>query len=362
MDLSPDALAPRLAARFAFGGPPTAVEPLGGGHINDSFRVAAPGGTFLLQRLNPSVFPHGIAVMENVANVTRHLAARIPSRGSPWRMPVLVPTVDGAAWATDEWGALWRAFPFLEGVTTTGRAETPAQARETARAFGAFIGLLADYDGPPLHETIRGFHDTALRFAQLEEAARRDPRRRLAGSRLELDALLAERQVAEVLPPLVAAGTLPRRPVHNDAKISNVLFDAATDAAVSVIDLDTVMPGLVLHDVGDMLRSMAAAGEEDDRELPRMEARPAFVAAVAEGFLETAGAALAPAERERLVFAGRLITLEQAVRFLADHLAGDRYYRVHRAGHNLERARAQLALYRSLTRQEEALAALISGG
>jgi Ser/Thr protein kinase RdoA (MazF antagonist) len=350
VELTPDDLAPRLAVRFAVGRAPAQVARHPGGHINDSFRVDAPAGAFLLQRLNPRVFPAAIGVMENVANVTAHLTAKADAR---WRMMELMPTMDGGRWTIDEFGACWRMFRFVEG-TATETTESVAQAREAGRAFGAFAALLADYDGPPLHETIRGFHDTRRRFEQLEDAARRDPRQRLAGAHADLDALLAERAVTDVLPGLVAQGAIPVRIAHNDAKIANVLFDPA-GRAVGVVDLDTVMPGLYLHDVGDMLRSMASAADEDERDLARVVARPAFVAAVLEGYLESAGAVLTPRERELLVFAGRVITLEQAVRFLADHLDGDRYYRITRAGQNLDRARAQLALYRSLTDQEEAL-------
>lgn len=347
MELSPDDLAPHLAALFAIGGAPGRVARHPGGHINDSFRVDAPGGAFLLQRLNPRVFPAAVSVMENVAAVAEHLRGK---GGGRWHMPELVGTADGGRWTVDAFGATWRMFRFIE-ATVTETAETTEQAREAGRAFGAFAALLADYDGPPLHETIRGFHDTPRRFAQLEDAARRDPRRRLAGAHAELDALLAERAVAEVLPGLVAQGAIPVRIAHNDAKIANVLFDGAR--AVGVVDLDTVMPGLALHDVGDMIRSMASAAAEDERDVARVTARPDVIAALLEGYLEEAGGVLTPRERELLVFAGRVITLEQAARFLADHLGGDLYYRITRAGQNLDRARAQLALYRSLTELEQ---------
>jgi aminoglycoside phosphotransferase (APT) family kinase protein len=344
MALSADELAPRLAAQFDIGGTPLSIARHEGGHINDSFRVDAPRGAFLLQRLNPRVFPAALSVMENVAHVTAHCAAKANTR---WRMPALVGTPDGRPWALDEFGATWRMFRFVE-ATVTETATTPAHAREAGRAFGAFTATLAGYDGPPLHETIRGFHNTPARFAQLEDAARRDPRGRLAGAKVELDALLAERAVGEVIPDLLRQGELPVRTTHNDAKIANVLFDDR-GCAIGVVDLDTVMPGSPLFDVGDMIRSMASAAAEDERDLARVTVRPDFVDALLEGYLAEAGAVLTPRERSLLLFAGRAITLEQAVRFLTDHLDGDRYYRVTRAGQNLDRARAQFVLYRGLT-------------
>jgi Ser/Thr protein kinase RdoA (MazF antagonist) len=233
-------------------------------------------------------------------------------------------------------------------------------AREAARAFGAFVRLLVDCPGASLHETIPGFHDTARRIAALEDAARRDPCGRAGEARDDIAYVLAERAIAGVLPPLVTAGEIPVRVVHNDAKITNVLFDERTGAAVCVIDLDTVMPGLVLHDFGDMVRSMASPTDEDDPDPGRVDARPDFVVALAEGFLAEAGSALTPVERRSLVLAGRLIVLEQAARFLCDYLDGDRYYHVARPGHNLDRTRAQLALYRSLTRREADLEARLA--
>jgi Ser/Thr protein kinase RdoA (MazF antagonist) len=358
VDLSADEAAGAVAGRFAIGGVPTAVARLSGGHINDSFHVAAPAGDFLLQRLNPRVFGNGVHVMENVAHVTRHFAAR--AHGSRWRTLDLVPTRGGTDWWTDAAGACWRLYRFMTGVLTRGRADTPGTAREAAAAFGAFIRLLADYEGPALHETIPGFHDTPRRLSALDDAARRDARGRAGAVRAEVESILAERDVADVLPPLVRDGAIPLRIVHNDAKIANVLFDATSGTATCVIDLDTVMPGLALHDFGDMVRSMASPTDEDDRGIDRVEARPEFVEALAAGFLAEAGGVLTPAEKRLLVFAGRLITLEQAARFLTDHLEGDLYYHVARPGHNLERTRTQLALFQSLKRQEPALVARIA--
>jgi Ser/Thr protein kinase RdoA (MazF antagonist) len=342
-----------VARRFDVGGEPVIVTALAGGHINASYRVTARRGAFLLQRINPYVFPDGRAVNANVARVTRHLARRC--EGTRWRTLELVPTVDGDDWVEDDDGACWRMYRFVVGTTTHEVADTADRAREAARAFGTFTAMLADLPEPPLVETIAGFHDTAQRFTALEATAQRDIAGRLDECRADLAAILADRVIGDVLPARVADGRIPVRTVHNDTKIANVLFDATSDEASCVIDLDTVMPGLSLHDFGDMVRSMASPADEDERDLARVTARPAFVLALAEGYLETAGAVLTASERELLVFGGRVITLEQAARFLADHLDGDRYYRVARPGHNLERARAQLALYRSLTAQEETL-------
>ncbi len=355
MALTADPRLEDVLGRFQLSGEPVSAAVVAGGHINESWRVECRTNgrvsSYLLQRLNPAVFPDPVAVMENVARVTRHCAAR--------RSLVLRRSADGGWWHQDAEGACWRVYDFIEGAHVRERAESPALAREAAAAFGAFLRLMSDYDGPALHQTLPGFHDTAARFARLDEAARRDAVGRLSGARPELDAVLARRGLADVLPPLFASGALPTRIAHHDAKIANVLFDDCDGTALAVIDLDTVMPGSALYDFGDLVRSMVSPAAEDETDLTRVRVRRPVFEAVAQGYLAEAGSVLAPKERELLAFAGRLITLEQAVRFLTDHLEGDRYYRVARWSHNLDRARAQIALLHSLDAYAEELDAIV---
>lgn len=357
---------PRAALRqFALEGEPVGIGPFPGGHINDSYRVTVRRGaarlTYVLQRINPAVFPDPARVMENVVRVTQHLTRRLQASGvGDWRRRViaLVPARDGASWVTDPDGGNWRLYPFID-ARVTERAHTPSEAHAAAGAFGQFLQLLADYGGPPLHETIPGFHDTRTRYAALDRAVAADAGARVVGARAEIDAVLAQRALADVLPPLLESGEVPLRVVHNDAKISNVLFDAATGEALGVVDLDTVMPGSALHDFGDLVRSMASPTDEDETHLERVGVRLEFFAALARGFLEAAGVILTPRERELLVFAGRLATLEQAVRFFTDYLDGDHYYRTTRPRQNLDRGRAQLRLFDSLTARAGELEAIV---
>ncbi|MGE5144027.1 MAG: phosphotransferase enzyme family protein, partial [Acidobacteriota bacterium] len=229
-----------VAGRFALGGDVRSIMSLPGGHINDSFRIdlggKEEGTSFLLQRLNPHVFPRPDHVMENVARVTRHIARQ----GGPTL--TLMPTTDGRDWLVDGAGGVWRLFRWIPDSVVHVRAESPAACYACGKAFGEFLRLVGNYAGPPLHETIPGFHDTKRRFAQLDAAVSRAASNRLADAHPEVAALLGERAVADVLPPQFASGALPTRIVHNDAKIANVLFDRTTDAALCVVDLDTVMP------------------------------------------------------------------------------------------------------------------------
>jgi Ser/Thr protein kinase RdoA (MazF antagonist) len=355
-----------VATQFQLAGRVTRLTPLSGGHIHDSYRVETEEATYLLQRINASVFPHPENMLATVCAVSAFRATRLQADGvADWRRraPVQIPTRasgdmagdslwDGAAW--------WRVFSFVEGAAVHRRVDAPAVAREAGRAFGAFLRLLAGWDRPPLPESLPGFHDTARRVADLERAVARDPAGRAAAAGEEIEAARRYRPLAAVLPPLVASGAVPRRLVHNDAKISNVLYDAGSGAWLCVVDLDTVMPGTALYDFGDLVRSSVSPADEDETDVSRIDVRLDLFEALAGGYLETAGPVLSAQERDLLVFAGELITFEQAIRFLTDHLEGDRYFRVARPGHNLVRARAQLALLAALRRRQGALADVVA--
>jgi hypothetical protein len=355
-----------IAGRFALAGPIIWVEALPGGHINDSYRVTARAKDgsevdYLLQHMNPRVFPDPVRVMENIAYVTRHLEGHRRARHTRRDTLTLIPTTSGGAWMEDAARSCWRMYAYHTRTHVAAEAAQPRDAYEAANAFGEFIRLLVDYDGPPLHETIAGFHDTAARLRQLDDAVEADLLGRAQNARDEIAEIRAARELADVLPPLIASGEVPRRIAHNDAKISNVLLDDATGEACCVVDLDTVMPGSLLHDFGDMVRSMTSPTAEDEVDLALVAVRPDLFEAVARGFLQGAGPIITPAERANLVFAGRLITLEQAARFLTDYLEGDRYYHDTRGDQNLRRARTQLCLFSTLNARERELQDIVDG-
>ena len=360
-EATPTSAARAVADEFALPGPVTVVEPFGGGHINDSWLVTTGGGParFLLQRINGHVFPRPDLVMENVARVTAHLAdalARDAVPNAERRALTLVSTRAGGAAHVDAAGAYWRVLRFIEGTVARDRAASAAEAYEAGRAFGRFQRLLADYRGPRLHETITDFHHTPRRVEALERAVAADRLERNVRARAEIETALRNRPLASALLDRHARGELLELVVHNDAKMPNVLLDAATGQGLCVVDLDTVMPGLALYDFGDMARTMASDAAEDTTELNAVTVRVDRFAALARGYLDGSGRRLdADGERALLVTAARVITYEQAVRFLTDYLNGDRYYRITRPEHNLERSRAQLALLDAFTNAESAL-------
>ena len=339
------ALRPEAAAA-AFVGEGAVCEPLATGHINASYVVRCGAERVFLQCINAQVFPEPRQVMANVLLMTTH----VRRNAGPITSPALLPTRAGSPWLEDDSGQIWRCMEFVDGKAKLA-VESADDAHAAGLAFGAFARMLASYDGPPLVETIPGFHDTAQRLKQLERAIVADGAGRVAASGEEIESLRRRADLADLLATRLATGALPCRLAHNDAKIANVLFDPATGRARWVVDLDTVMPGSLLHDFGDLVRSSVSRTAED---AAAPAAEPALFAALAEGFLDGAGDTATVAELALLESAGRLITFEQAIRFLTDHLGGDTYYRIERPGQNLDRARGQLALLQSLERQSAA--------
>ncbi len=356
----------RVVAAFDLLGDYLGAVPYGNGHINDTFAVSCDQGgatvRYIVQRINDAVFRAPLAVMENVERVTSHLRARAVALGMTQpsrRVLTLVRARDGAACHVDDGGRVWRCYVFIEGARSWDVLQTPAQAREGARAFGRFQRLLASYAGPRLHETIPRFHDTPARVAALEAAAAADPRNRAAGAAAEIAAALDRRPLAAALRRHHEAGALPERITHNDTKLNNVLLDDASGEGMCVLDLDTVMPGLSLYDFGDMVRTATSPVPEDHPDPSAVRVLLPMFAALVRGYLEGAGDTLLPLEHELLVTAGKLLTYECGVRFLTDHLLGDTYFRVHSPGHNLVRARTQLALLRSLEERSDELEQLV---
>jgi Ser/Thr protein kinase RdoA (MazF antagonist) len=235
-------------------------------------------------------------------------------------------------------------FRFIDGTRSVDRIEGPQQAFSAARAFGRFAADLVDLPAAKLAVTIPEFHHLPKRLQQLENAAAADAVGRVAGVRRELDQ--SRRQFAQIEDAMKGCGAeqLPKRVVHNDCKLNNLLLDARSGESLCVIDLDTVMPGSVLFDFGELVRSGTCRSPEDETNLAAIHFDIELFEALARGYQSGAASILTPNEVASLPLAGPNLTLENAVRFLADHLSGDRYFRIERDGHNLDRARAQLRL------------------
>jgi aminoglycoside phosphotransferase (APT) family kinase protein len=294
--------------------------------------------------------------MENVARVTSHLAEKVADQPDHTRRVLtLIAARDGRSWHVDADGNHWRAYLFIEKARTFDAVESTDQAFKAARTFGQFQKLLADLPAPRLHDTIPDFHHTPRRFAALEKAIEADAAGRAKRAQPEIEFALAHKPITSVL----LDANLPERVTHNDTKINNVMLDDATGEGICVIDLDTVMPGLVHYDFGDMVRTTTSPAREDEMDLSKVTMQFPMFEALARGYLASAGGFLTKAERAQLAFSGKLITFEIGIRFLTDFLAGDTYFKVQRDGHNLDRCRTQFKLVESIERQEERMNRLV---
>jgi len=327
-----------IAAGFQLPRPVLDVRRFGSGHVNDTYAVTTGSGRFLLQRINTRAFAHPDQVMHNIVTVTAHLGATVTD---PRRALHLIPTVDGGWWHVDDAGGWWRMYAFIEGSAELEAPVSPAEMRRVGAGLGAFLVQLDTLPADRLFTTIPAFHDEPRYVARLRAAVAADPCGRAAGVADEIAHALAYETASHDFDD---PALMPLRVTHNDAKVANVLVDAATGEPLCVVDLDTVQPGLAVNDVGDAIRSGAASAAEDDPDLAHVRFVPELFEAFLTGYLGACGAVLAPGELAHLRHGVRMMTLETSLRFLTDHIEGDVYYRIDRAGHNLDRARNQLAL------------------
>lgn len=362
MDLKPVAEVEAAAKLFELPGPMLDAVPYGSGHINRTFlaRFEGPKGAQkrILQEINTNVFREPEGMMDNILRVTRHLERACGREGGTTRTFRVFSALDGRPFAYDEAGRFWRMISYIEGTRSFDKVESPEMARSAGRAFGKFQAQLIDLPGPRLFDSIPRFHDGGLRFEALASAIANDLEGRLQECRTEITFVLEREAVLRKPLEMRASGELPERITHNDTKINNLLFDEESGEPVCVVDLDTVMPGLAGYDFGDLVRTATSPSDEDERDLDKVEVQPDLYAALLDGYLESAESFLTPRERETLLLFGKMITLMIGVRYLTDHLSGDRYFRIHREGHNLDRARVQLKIVASLERQESELQGL----
>lgn len=350
--------------KFAIYGDYVSAAPYGSGHINDTYKVVSDqAGTavhYIFQRINTNIFKEPVGLMDNIRRVTSHICARVRGRRDATRQSLcIVPGRDQKPYVTDAAGNYWRGYLFIEKAQTYDVIKNPAQAFEVARSFGNFQKELVNIPGGRLFETIPDFHNTPKRLEALEAAIKADVKGRVAEAAAEIGFVMSRRGEVSKLIDLNAAGEIPERITHNDTKLNNVMIDDATGKGICVIDLDTVMPGLVHYDFGDMVRTSTSPSPEDEKDLAKVHMQFDMFEALLRGYLESAGDFLNPVERENLPFSGKLITLEIGIRFLTDYLSGDVYFKIHRPEHNLDRCRTQFKLVSSIEEQMPRMTTLL---
>lgn len=339
----------KILSAFALGSEPVSVESYGSGNINRTYLVVcADKSRFVLQQISARLTRQPDLLMENIVRVTEHLRRKNPD---PRSVLEVMRATDGRPLYIDVSGA-WRVYRFVEDTVCYSSPRSDEDFYRTALAFGRFEEQLSDFDPALLYDTIPGFHDTPGRYRQFHQALREDAAGRKTEVSAEVEFLLQREEEMGTLQRLRDSGELPTRVTHNDTKLNNILFDVHTGEPLCVIDLDTVMPGLSLYDFGDAIRYGAATVDENELDDSKMHLNLERYRIFLRGFLE-ACPGLTPLEKELLPLGARVITCEQAVRFLTDYLNGDVYYHTAHAKQNLERTRTQIRLVESMERNRE---------
>ncbi|MDR2690809.1 MAG: aminoglycoside phosphotransferase family protein [Dysgonamonadaceae bacterium] len=346
-----------LIQHFRTAGTAVSITPSGAGHINDSFLVKTSEPDqpdYLLQRINHQIFKDVELLQNNIWHVTNHIRKKLIEKGEQdidRKTLTIIPAKDGKLFYFDGEN-YWRVYLFIQGGKSYD-AITPALAYAAGKAFGEFQSCLADIP-EKIRQTIPNFHNMEFRLEQFREAVAGDAAGRVKNNKEIIAAIESRADEMTKVERAGREGKLPKRINHCDTKVNNILFDEK-GKVLCVVDLDTVMPGYVVSDFGDFIRTGANTGAEDDADLDRVSVDLSIYTSYAQGYLETARSFLLPAEIELLPFGARLLTYMQTVRFFTDYLNGDTYYKIRFPEHNLQRTRAQLKLLKDLEDRREQL-------
>lgn len=320
------------------------INTLTSGHINDTYLVETDQGSYILQKLNHLVFPNIPELMNNKVKVAMHLAQK---NDYSYALLHFYPVPTGEYYFQDEEGFYWNMMDFIPDSKVLDKTETEEQAGEAGKAFGAFIKALDDFDANELYEIIPDFHKMSFRYQQFDEAIARAGEERKQKASSWIEQVLASRKKMHQLQELHEQGEIPLRVTHNDTKLSNILFDM-NDHALSVIDWDTLMPGIVHYDFGDSVRTICSMATEDERDLSKVAFNREFYHAYHQAFTKELMGILTQKEIELLALAPPTITFIMGLRFLTDYLNGDVYYKIKYPDHNLDRAANQFTLVKRM--------------
>ncbi len=341
------------------------IREFGNGNVNDTFLVsprAENSGRFILQRINPRVFRFPELVMQNIVTFTRHAFERLeraPLAGRRWEIPRVLLTRDSRDCWRDPDGYFWRAISFIGNACSFDTINGIEHAREVGFALGFFHNLVSDLPPDRLGDTLEGFHVTPLYLQRYDAVLEKTGTPRSSESLYCRKFINDRRPFAGVLEDALARGLLMLRPIHGDPKVNNIMIDTETLQAVSIVDLDTVKPGLVQYDIGDCLRSCCnPIGEETDK-FDEVCFEPDLCRAILQGYIPAAREFLTDADYGYIFHSVRLIAFELGLRFFTDYLEGDVYFKVKYREHNLTRALVQFRLAESIESREREIRAIV---
>ncbi|HEV7330903.1 MAG TPA: aminoglycoside phosphotransferase family protein [Flavisolibacter sp.] len=329
------------------------VQPFGSGLINHTWKVNHTKGSYILQRINHHVFKQPFHIAENLRLISNYLKQYHPE----YLFTTPLTTAQNEDIVYDEEQGYFRLFHFIPASHTVDVVDTPQQAFEAAKQFGKFTQLLSGLDINALKITLPDFHNLSLRYQQFEQAISEGNKERIAAS---LDAITFLQQHIAIVETYEAIKQNPDfrlRVTHHDTKISNILLDEK-EKGLCVIDLDTVMPGYFISDVGDMMRTYLSPVSEEEKDFSKIEIREEYFKAIVDGYLQEMNEELSATEQMHFVFAGKFIIYMQALRFLTDYLNNDIYYGAKYPEHNFVRAGNQIVLLQRLLEKEETLQGL----
>lgn len=351
-----------IAGKFSLEGEYLGCKKFGSGHINNTYLLELTDRSgnikkYVLQAVNTNIFKNIYAVMDNIVRVTEHLKAKI-SDGE--RVVDFLKAEDGNTYYVDPDKNFWRVYEFIDDSVCLDMPESLEDFYQCALAFGRFQRHLNDFPADSLNEIIPDFHNTPKRYEAFLKAEKEDKMGRAASVRLEIDFIKSKSEFYPVLLDNYKAGNLPLRVSHNDTKCNNVLLDKNTREALCVIDLDTIMPGFSVTDFGDAIRFGAATAAEDETDLSKVKLDMEKFRIYAKGFLDGCGGLLSDSEIMLLPEGAKMMTIECGMRFLADYLEGDHYFKTDYPAHNLDRCRTQLKLVSEMEKYWDAMKACVS--
>lgn len=339
-----------VAKQFIIQGDITSIKKINKGYINCTYKIETLSKNnhvhkYILQRINTNVFPDIDALMSNFQIVTKHLCEnlQLPAEHKRGTVQTLRPTKDGKLYLKDESGC-WRLMTFFDNVYSLDIPHSPEVFYHAGVSFGRFIKALTSLDVNEIKEVIPNFHNTKSRYLDLETAISRDPQNRVASVTDEIAFIRAHVDLFGKISEALESGKIPTRICHNDCNLNNILFDNETHLPVTIIDLDTVMPSSPLYDFGDSMRIGTNTAKDDEKDLSKVSCNLQLYEMYARGYLEACADILTKEELELLPYASLIITAEDGIRFLTDHINGDTYYHIDYTGQNLDRSRTQLKL------------------
>jgi len=355
-----------LCRRFGIEGEYQRYEVVTNGHINTTYKVYFYRDNevkdYILQRINTYVFKNPVEVMNNISSVTEYIRAKIKQGGISAKRFVLhyyKNVEDGNYYIIGDQGGFWRLCRYIDNSITFNETDNLTLIEETSKAFGNFQLHLADYPVKSLHIAIPHFHNTVMRYENFKKSVEQNESGRADEVSNDIEEYLKLEEIATQMYKMQKRGELPLKVTHNDTKCNNVLFDEDTFENLAVIDLDTVMPGLVAFDFGDSIRFGANTCAEDERDTSKVKLDMAKYEAFAKGFMQTVGATLTENEKETMALGAITMTVECGLRFLTDYIDGDKYFKVECSDHNLVRARCQLALAKDMIEKYDEMKAIV---